>query len=46
VEGKFFVPVFFGCGQPPLIEHVRILGIGLELAWKGGLCGGNIIKKG
>ena len=28
-----------------VIGHIRILGIGLELAWNGGSCGGNIKKR-
>ena len=39
VGRKLFVNVDFGCGRSPLKEHIRIIGIGLELAWKRGLCG-------
>ena len=27
------------------ISHIRILGIGLELAWNGGSCGGISLKR-
>ena len=27
------------------IDHIRILGIGLELAWNGGSCGGISLKR-
>ena len=37
--------VFFGCGQPPLKDDIRILVIRLELAWKGGLWVGISLKR-
>ena len=42
-NGFFFIQL--NLGRKSEIGHIRILGIGLELAWNGGSCGGISLKR-